>query len=231
MFSLAPAASPRQRVAAVALLAHLVLAHGLIGLLWWQLTPTPSSGPHADATQRATALVHVTLLRLHDQTPLSSTATVSPRSTITHTPTHTPPRPAATAVAEAALRTPDSPVDTPSPTGDLLLAAASNAASTESAPPAPATLQQARPHHDKCPPAPYPALLRERGIEGVVRVQVRVDPEGRAAEARVVGGSGWRLFDEAAVQRALACHFLPARRGNVAVEDWVDFSVRFALLG
>lgn len=96
---------------------------------------------------------------------------------------------------------------------------------------APPALQQARPDHRHCPDAAYPALLRERGIEGVVRVQVRVSPEGRAAEARVVAGSGWRLFDEAAVQRALACRFIPARRGDDAVEGWVDFPVRFALVG
>lgn len=59
------------------------------------------------------------------------------------------------------------------------------------APPPPA-LYEARPDHAECPPAPYPALLRERGVEGVVRVRVR---------------------------------------GNAAIEGWVDFPVRFALVG
>lgn len=91
--------------------------------------------------------------------------------------------------------------------------------------------QQARPDHDHCPPASYPALMRERGVEGLVRVMVRVSPQGRASEARVVAASGWRLFDEAAVQRALACRFVPARVGGDAVEGWVDLPVRFVLLG
>ena len=95
----------------------------------------------------------------------------------------------------------------------------------------PITLRSAHADHANCPSAPYPALLRERGVEGVVRVMVRVNAEGRAAEARVAQGSGFRLFDEAAVQRALACRFVPARRGDEAVEGWVDFPVRFALLG
>jgi len=33
------------------------------------------------------------------------------------------------------------------------------------------------------------------------------------------------------VQRALACRFVPARRGDQATEGWVDFPVRFTLVG
>jgi periplasmic protein TonB len=105
------------------------------------------------------------------------------------------------------------------------------AAATHAAQPLPLPLRVARPDHSHCPPAAYPALLRERGIEGVVQVRVRVGADGSAAEAVLDKGSGFRLFDEAAVQRALGCRFVPARRGTESIESWVDFPVRFALIG
>lgn len=77
----------------------------------------------------------------------------------------------------------------------------------------------------------YPALLRERGIEGQVLLRVQVDPEGRAAEAVVRASSGWRLLDEAARQVALDCPYLPARRGEQRLSAWVEYPVRFALGG
>ena len=98
------------------------------------------------------------------------------------------------------------------------------------APPPPAlTLAQADHHH--CPQVPHPQSLRERGIEGMVHLLVRVSAEGQAAEVRVNTGSGWRLFDEAALLKARGCRFVPARRGGEPVESWVNFSVRFALKG
>ncbi len=82
-----------------------------------------------------------------------------------------------------------------------------------------------------CPPAPHPAALRDRGIEGVVRLMVRVDTEGRASEVRLRQASGFRLFDQAALEQARGCRFVPARRGALPVESWVEFPVRFTLRG
>lgn len=83
----------------------------------------------------------------------------------------------------------------------------------------------------QCPPAPHPAALRERGIEGAVLLRVKVDVQGRAADVQLVAGSGWRLFDEAALQQVRACRFIPASRGGQAIDSWVEFPVRFALAG
>jgi periplasmic protein TonB len=88
-------------------------------------------------------------------------------------------------------------------------------------------------HADRrlCPPAPHPAALRERGIEGAVVLRVKVDVQGRPADVQVLAGSGWRLFDEAALQQVRACRFHPATQGGQAVDSWVEFPVRFALAG
>lgn len=88
-------------------------------------------------------------------------------------------------------------------------------------------LQSAR--RAACAPAPHPLALRERGIEGVVRLRVWVDELGRAGQVLLAGSSGWRLFDDAAVAQARRCPFHPARRGAQPVGSWVEFPVRFAL--
>jgi protein TonB len=89
----------------------------------------------------------------------------------------------------------------------------------------------ARADRRQCPPAPHPAALRDRGIEGAVVLRVKVDVQGRAADVQLLAGSGWRLFDEAALQQVRACRFIPATQGGQAIDSWVEFPVRFALSG
>jgi len=90
-------------------------------------------------------------------------------------------------------------------------------------------LRSAQADHRHCPPAPYPPALRERGIEGAVTLRVRVDTQGQPADVQVLSGSGFRLFDEAALRQVRSCRFQPATRGEAALESWVEFPVRFAL--
>ncbi|MET0210259.1 MAG: energy transducer TonB [Burkholderiaceae bacterium] len=75
----------------------------------------------------------------------------------------------------------------------------------------------------------YPAMLRERGVQGLVLLRVKVDEDGRAAEVLIAAGSGWRLLDEAARRVAQSCPYLPARRGEQRLASWVEYPVRFAL--
>jgi protein TonB len=97
------------------------------------------------------------------------------------------------------------------------------------APPAPRILADAV--RQSCPPASHPAALRERGIEGSVLLRVKVDAHGRPAEVQLQSSSGWRLFDEAALRQARACRFTPATQDGQAIDSWVEFPVRFALVG
>jgi periplasmic protein TonB len=55
--------------------------------------------------------------------------------------------------------------------------------------------------------------------------------QGRAAARQQLHVSGWRLFDEAALQQVRACRFFPATQGGQAIDSWVEFPVRFALSG
>jgi protein TonB len=90
---------------------------------------------------------------------------------------------------------------------------------------------QALADHRHCPPARHPAALRERGIEGAVLLRVKVDIEGRPADVQLLAGSGWRLFDDAALQQIRGCRFVPATQDGQAIDSWVEFPVRFALAG
>jgi len=90
-------------------------------------------------------------------------------------------------------------------------------------------LRAAHADHRYCPRASYPPALRERGIEGAVILRVRVDKQGQAADVQLLSGSGFRLFDEAALRQVRSCRFQPAMRGDAALESWVEFPIRFAL--
>ncbi len=64
-----------------------------------------------------------------------------------------------------------------------------------------------------------------------MQLRVKVGADGRAAEVQLLRGSGWRLFDEAALAQARGCSFRPAVEGERPVAEWVEFPVRFALGG
>jgi protein TonB len=69
----------------------------------------------------------------------------------------------------------------------------------------------------------YPRAARERGIQGVARIQFRVDAAGRAADVQTVESSGSELLDRAAEQAARDAGALPPIYGFVRIP------VRFAL--
>lgn len=69
----------------------------------------------------------------------------------------------------------------------------------------------------------YPQAARERGIQGVARIQFRIDAEGRAAGVITVESSGSGLLDAAAEDAARNARELPQLYG------WVLVPVRFEL--
>lgn len=131
------------------------------------------------------------------------------------------PRPAGAAPAVASAV--PAPVPSVPPVPPVPVAAPAEPVQLAEAP----ALQPAR--RAACAPATHPPPLRERGIEGVVRLRVWVDELGRAGQVLLAGSSGWRLFDDAAMAQARRCPFHPAQRGSQPVGSWVEFPVRFAL--
>lgn len=92
-------------------------------------------------------------------------------------------------------------------------------------------------------PPVYPTAARRAGVEGSMLVRVRIDASGQAKEARVTrrwfnsrdipGPAGTKstaeVFDEIGVSHAMNSTYVPATRGGVAVESWVNIPLRFVL--
>lgn len=79
-------------------------------------------------------------------------------------------------------------------------------------------------------PAPkYPPLSRRLGEEGKVLLKVRVTPEGLPAAVDLEKGSNFERLDEAARQVVGRWRFVPAKRGEEAVEALVIVPVVFRL--
>jgi protein TonB len=76
--------------------------------------------------------------------------------------------------------------------------------------------------------AKYTAQARQAEIEGVVRIEVTVDEGGHVVNARVVGGLGYGL-DEEALRAARASTFDPAMRCGRPVMGTAILPFRFEL--
>jgi protein TonB len=193
----------------VVLLAVTALHGAVLAALW---TGQPAAAPAAPRE------VRVRLLPAQVQVaapPLRATAP------LLHLPSPPLVAPPAFAVQAEAL-VPEAPAP------PLQLAAAAPPAPAPHVEPAPLpALQTAR--RAACASAPHPPVLRDRGIEGVVRLRVWVDELGRAGQVLLATSSGWRLFDDAAMAQARRCPFHPAQRGSEPIGSWVEFPVRFAL--
>lgn len=90
---------------------------------------------------------------------------------------------------------------------------------------------------DYIPPAyreaskpPYPPNLRQRRVEGSLRVSISIDSEGVPTEVRIIVSSGHAEFDTTA-RRWILEHwrFTPARRAGIPVDSTVTTSIHFVL--
>lgn len=105
----------------------------------------------------------------------------------------------------------------------------------EPTPPAPAPtappLSQARFDADylRNPSPPYPPLARRMGEEGKVVLRVSVTPQGTADEVEIRTSSGSTRLDESALKTVRNWRFVPAKRGDVAVQSFVLVPIIFKL--
>jgi len=86
------------------------------------------------------------------------------------------------------------------------------------------------------PPSPkrtirpdYPKGARQRGEQGEVTLEIRVDAEGDVSEAKVVVGSGFAELDEAAVRAVQKAKFRPAKSGDRGVASTARLKLEFKL--
>lgn len=73
----------------------------------------------------------------------------------------------------------------------------------------------------------YPAVLKDAGIEGTVRVALHIDEEGVVIDSRVALASGHGGLDDAAMAVADVMRFSPALNRDTRVAVWVEFPIVF----
>lgn len=136
--------------------------------------------------------------------------------------------------AEPAPKTPQPPIETTQ--SQLPAPAATAAAPAEpkvSTPAAPAAepVSQARFDADylKNPAPAYPPLSRRLGEEGKVVLRVSVTPQGSADSVEIKTSSGSSRLDEAAQRTVRNWKFIPAKRGDAAIQSWVLVPIIFKL--
>jgi periplasmic protein TonB len=76
---------------------------------------------------------------------------------------------------------------------------------------------------------PYPEKYKAQGIEAAVTVMVSLDPSGKVKSVKIIKGSGYKEFDEAARKTALAEEFEPATRDGTPIPYTLSFTYRFRL--
>ena len=77
----------------------------------------------------------------------------------------------------------------------------------------------------------YPPLSRRLREEGQVTLRVLVSPDGSPAQVELRASSGSERLDRAAREAVARWRFVPARRGDTAIESWVLVPIVFKLQG
>src|SRR3569623_1873581 len=80
------------------------------------------------------------------------------------------------------------------------------------------------------PTPPYPALSKRLGEEGVVRLNILVNPDGSVAQLEIDKSSGYARLDESARKTVQSRRkFEPARQAGKPVAAWVIVPIQFTL--
>lgn len=236
----------RRRVTA---LAAVALVHGVLAAAIWG--PGAGGRPAPEPAAPLGQLVMVTLpaLAAAPAVPAPSPLRALPppksagdrdlrdgglSSPITRTPAATAPMAAADKPPQAlpvmAAASPG-PVSAPLHTAGVAGPSGEKAASAASAP----TLTAAAgvSHAARALPGnalpPYPEAAREDGLEGLVRLAVEVDAQGRVSAVRWDARSGVMLLDIAARDAVRLWRFEPARQDGQAVASTVRVALQFRL--
>ena len=92
-----------------------------------------------------------------------------------------------------------------------------------------AEVQASIPLYHLNPPPAYPAVARRRNYQGVVLLDVLVDPKGHVADVKVAESSGYGMLDRSAAKSVRRWRFEPARRFGSPIEMWVQVPIKFEL--
>lgn len=78
----------------------------------------------------------------------------------------------------------------------------------------------------------YPPLSLQAGESGVVSLRAYVQPDGRAAEVKLIKSSGYQRLDAAAIGSVKSSYrFTPAIQDGQAIAYWYEFKIYFKRAG
>lgn len=75
----------------------------------------------------------------------------------------------------------------------------------------------------------YPHEARRKGYEGEVILRVEVLTDGRVGGIEVKRSSGYEILDRSALQAVKQWRFIPAKKGEKAISQWVNIPIKFQL--
>ncbi|WP_082638362.1 energy transducer TonB [Pseudomonas trivialis] len=204
-----------------------------LALLAWLQTDRPSKPLEVPTKPLAIAMQMVT--------PPSPPAPVqAPKPEPTPPPPPPPPPPVAKpspapkAVAKATPR-PAEPkqVVAPAPPRDTPTKPFTPSANATPAPnppaPLPVTGPVGRAGYLNNPAPTYPPAAARRHQEGTAQLRVHVMPNGRPDTVEIASSSGSPALDEAALAAVRQWTFIPAKRGDTAIDGWVTVPLEFKL--
>jgi protein TonB len=240
-----------ERAARITRLLAVILAHAvLLGVIASHMDSTPPRMPET---------IEVALIAPPAPAPMAPPVAQAPPKPVPPPPAPAPPEPKPTPpkpvppkprpepkprpkppkaisepvpAPEPAPQPPAPPAPAPAPADPV--AAPSNPARIENAPPgpqagAPVTAARFDAAYLNNPRPVYPRLSRRMGEQGKVLLRVQVDGEGRPLEVRLQQSSGHTRLDEAARAAVSQWRFVPARRGDEAITTWVIVPIEFKL--
>ena len=79
------------------------------------------------------------------------------------------------------------------------------------------------------PPPAYPRYIRKRGMEGKVLLKVEILADGSAGTVEIVEKSPFPQLDELARDKVRTWRFVPARRGDKAINSSMTVPIEFRL--
>lgn len=86
-----------------------------------------------------------------------------------------------------------------------------------------------QPKYAENPRPVYPQEARRKGYEGEVILRVEILTDGRVGGIEVKHSSGYEILDQSALKAVKQWRFIPARKGEKAISQWVNIPIKFQL--
>lgn len=231
----------------VGLTGVVLVVHAGAAALLWHSAPEPLL--MAESAPITVALIADEPQTQHAQLPVAPPTPAKPVPVAQQRPTPPTPRPAVPLVASPrpaathemqvpvtspALPTPAAPAEVApaapatqvAPTGPVTTAPAAQAGRASAQP---KVLPSSAVRYLVEPVLSYPRISRELGEQGVVRLKVLVDEQGRPKDIEVARSSGYPRLDQQAVQAMKKARFQPHLEDGQARSVWVLAPLTFNL--